>query len=97
MALVSKQKGKSMIKRNLLMNNAISRESFSNFLRELSKRSDNVLVSFSGIDPAVSALIVDVVELWEAEKWRFLTMADNARLNPTTHVFPNSQPASILV
>lgn len=84
-----------MIKRSLLINNAISRESFSKFLQELSKRSDNVLVSFGGVDPAVSALIVDVVELWEAEKWRFLTMADNARLNPTSHVFPNSEPAHI--
>lgn len=92
-----------MIKRNLLMNNAISRESFSKFLQELSKRSDNTLLNTDAGSksivaeayPAAVALVVDAICLWEAEKWRFLTMADNARLNPESHVFPNSMPASV--
>lgn len=92
-----------MINRSTLMPNAISADSFSKFLRELSKRSDNVLLDrnvgsksiVANAYPAAVALIVDAVCLWEAEKWRFLTMADNARLNPEAHVFPNSMPASI--
>ena len=90
-----------MINRSTLMPNAISPESFSKFLAELYKRTDNRNAFYSGtpekFSPAVASLLVDAICLWEAEKWRFLTMADNARLNPTTHVFPNSQPASILV
>lgn len=80
------------------MNNAISRETFSKFLAELAKRTDNPLVNpydKSKFSAAQVALLVDAIELWEAEKWRFLTIADNARLNPTAHVFPNSEPAHI--
>jgi hypothetical protein len=80
-----------MIKRNLLMNNAISRESLSKFIKELAKRSDNACF-VGGTAPIIASLLVDAIELWEAEKWRFLTMADNARLNPEAHVFPNSTP-----
>lgn len=87
-----------MINRSTLMPNAISPESLQKFFRELAKRSDNPLVDpyhkvkFS---PNQIALLTDCITLWEAEKWRFLTIVDNARLNPEAHVFPNSMPASI--
>lgn len=92
-----------MINRNTLMPNAISAESFSKFLKELSKQSDSALLDIDAgsksivaeVYPAAVALVVDAICLWEAEKWRYLTMADNARLNPEAHVFPNSMPASV--
>lgn len=89
-----------MINRSTLMPNAISAESLQKFFRELANRSDSPLLVPSlttKFTPLQISLLTDCITLWEAEKWRFLTMADNARLNPTTHVFPNSQPASILV
>lgn len=87
-----------MIERSLLMNNAISRESFSKFFAELAKRTDSPLVNpYDKVKFSANqlALLIDAIELWEAEKWRFLTMADNARLHPESHVFPNSTPAQI--
>ena len=88
-----------MIERSLLMNNAISHQTFSKFLAELANRVDSsIYISKTckeKFNPAISALLVDAICLWEQEKWRFLTMADNARLHPESHVFPNSTPAQI--
>lgn len=92
-----------MINRSTLMPNAISPKSLGRFIAELSKRTDSPLRHYSlprvgnpnpgaseTFDPLIVSLLVDTLSLWEAEKWRFLTMADNARLNPTGNVFPNT-------
>lgn len=81
-----------MIRRSLLMNNAISPETFSKFLTEFSKRSDNPLAR--SLDPAVAALVVDAIEFWEQKRMSLLSMTELARLYPEAYIFPNSHPAN---
>ena len=79
-----------MIRRNLMLEQAISPESFSKFVAELYERSDLPILQNSAYKPTVAALVVDIVNLWEQTKWQHLTMVDNCRLHPESNVFPNA-------